>query len=90
MSLLLSLYSNIYYVITETDIKKDVFHLFMSMRRRKNSESYTCDKTKTSFSISLMNSKLTFSLIQFETNMSFDFISFFFEWLPYSLLNLNL
>ena len=49
MSLLLSLYSNIYYVITETDIKKDVFHLFMSMRRRKNSESYTCDKSKNIF-----------------------------------------
>ena len=49
MSLLLSLYSNIYYVITETDIKKDVFHLFMSMRRRKNSESYICDKSKNIF-----------------------------------------
>ena len=49
MSLLLSLYSNIYYVITETDIKKDVFHLFMSMRRRKNSESYICDKSKNVF-----------------------------------------
>ena len=49
MSLLLSLYSNIYYVVTETDIKKDVFHLFMSMRRRKNSESYICDKSKNIF-----------------------------------------
>ena len=49
MSLLLSLYSNIYYVITETDIKKDVFHLSMSMRRRKNSESYICDKSKNIF-----------------------------------------
>ena len=49
MSLLLSLYSNIYYVITETEIKKDVFHLFMSMRRRKNSESYICDKSKNIF-----------------------------------------
>ena len=49
MSLLLSLYSNIYYVIMETDIKKDVFHLFMSMRRRKNSKSYTCDKSKNIF-----------------------------------------
>ena len=49
MSLLLSLYSNIYYVITETDIKKDVFHLFMSMRQRKNSESYICDKSKNIF-----------------------------------------
>ena len=49
MALLLSLYSNIYYVITETDIKKDVFHLFMSMRRRKNSESYICDKSKKIF-----------------------------------------
>ena len=61
MSLLLSLYSNIYYVITETDIKKDVFHLFMSMRRRKNSESYICDKSKNIF-LYLFNELKTYHL----------------------------